>query len=335
MELKGKRGFVTGATGFIGGRLAERLAREEDVKVRALVRDPGKAAGLASLGIEVVQGDVTDLESIRRSVAECQVVFHCAAMLHDGDAPPETYRQVNVEGTRNMLETAAAAGVERFVHISSVAVYGIHPKEGTKETDPYQPCGLSYCDTKIEAERLAFKYHKERGVPLVVIRPANVYGPRSSFWTVGLLMMIKSGKLKLIDEGRGMSNHVYIDNLVDGILLAAKSDAAVGEAFIISDGVKTPWKEFLDGYARMLKRDGLKSISKSRAKVLGLMMEIVSRWTGKAPDLTRAIVGFWTQSGYFDISKARTVLGYAPRISLHQGMMQTEDWLRQAGYLQT
>lgn len=317
MELRGKKALVTGATGFIGGRLAERLASEEGVKVRALVRTPGKAERLASSGVEIVQGDVTDLDSIRRAIGGYQMVFHCAAMMHDGQATLDEFRRVNVEGTRSMLEAAADVGVERFVHISSIAVYGISPREGTSETDPYQPCGLFYCDTKIEAEEVAFKYYKERGLPLVVIRPANVYGPRSSFWTVGLLMMIKSGELKLIDGGRGMSNHVYIDNLVDAILLAAQNDAAVGEAFIISDGAKTPWKDFLGLYARMLGRDSIPSMSKATAEL----------------HLTREIVGFWTQTGFFDITKARTLLGYEPRISLEEGMRLTEKWLREAGCL--
>lgn len=308
---------MTGATGFIGGRLTERLASDEGVTVRALVRTPGKAERLASGGVEIVQGDVTDLDSIRRAIGDCQMVFHCAAMMHDGHATLDEFRRVNVEGTRYMLEAAADVGVERFVHISSIAVYGVSPREGTRETDPYQPCGLFYCDTKIETEEVAFRYYKERELPLVIIRPANVYGPRSSFWTVGLLEMIKSGELKLIDGGQGMANHVYIDNLVDAILLAARTDAAVGEAFIISDGAKTPWKDFLGFYARMLGRDPLPSMSQDTAR----------------QHMPSEIVGFWTQEGWFDISKARTMLGYEPRISLDEGMKLTEAWLREAGYL--
>jgi len=317
MELRGKKALVTGATGFIGGRLAERLVSEEGVKVRVLVRTPGKAEWLVSSGMEVVEGDVTDLDSIRRTIEGCQIVFHCAAMMHDGQATLDEFRRVNVEGTRYVLEAAADVGVERFAHISSIAVYGISPREGTSETDPYQPCGLFYCDTKIETEEVAFPYYKERELPLVIIRPANVYGPRSSFWTVGLMMMIKSGQLELIDGGQGMSNHVYIDNLVDAILLAAQNDAAVGEAFIVSDGAKTPWKDFLGFYARMLGRDPLPVISRDAA----------------LRHLPAEIVGFWTQEGWFDIGKARTVLGYEPRIPLAEGMRLTEQWLREAGYL--
>jgi nucleoside-diphosphate-sugar epimerase len=333
MEMRGKTALVTGATGFIGGRLSERLLSEEGVKVRALVRDLTKANALSWKGVELVQGDITDSASVRRAMAGGQLVFHCAAIMHDGTATREEFRRVNVGGTRNVLEAATDTGVERLIYVSSIAVYGISPKEATSEEDPYQPCGLSYCDTKIEAEELAFRSHRENGLPLVVIRPANVYGPRSSFWTVGLVMMIKSGALTLIDGGRGMSNHVYVDNLVDAMILAAKNDAAVGEAFIISDGARTPWTDFLAGYARMVGRDPLPSMSKSRAWLVGLMNELASHVTRKSPGLTRAIVGFWTQTGTFDISKARNVLGYEPRITLDEGMKLTEEWLREAGHL--
>jgi nucleoside-diphosphate-sugar epimerase len=130
--------------------------------------------------------------------------------------------------------------------------------------------------------------------------------------------MIKSGKLTMIDDGRGMSNHVYIDNLVAAILLAARKDAVIGEAFIISDGARTPWKEFLGHYAQMVGRDPLPSVSQAEARSMGI----------SEPE-----VGYWTQTGWFDISKARTVLGYEPRISLDEGMKRTEQWLREAGYI--
>ncbi len=317
MELTEKRVLVTGATGFIGGRLTEQLLMAENVKVRALARTPGKADRLASTGVEIVQGDVTDPASLRRAAESCQVVLHCAAFMHDAEADPDGFRQVNVEGVRNMLEAASEAGVERFVHVSSIAVYGTSPREGTNETDPFQPCGEAYSDSKIEAEQLAFQYSSEKKLPLVVIRPANVYGPRSSFWTVGLLMMVKSGQLKLIDNGRGMANPVYVDNLVDAILLAAQNDAAVGEAFVISDGAKTDWNEFLGYYARMVGRDPLPTMS---------IEEALSR-------MDSVQVQYWTQTGTFDITKARTVLGYEPRVSLDEGMKRTEQWLREAGYL--
>lgn len=313
-----KRTLVTGATGFIGGRLTERLL-EAGVAVRALVRDPGKAAQLAARGVDLIQGDVTDADSLRRAVAACQVIFHCAALMHDAPVSAEEYRRVNVGGVRNLLEAASAATVERFIYVSSIAVYGVSPKENTTEADPQVRCGIPYLDTKIEAEEIAFQFHRERKLPLTVIRPANVYGPRSGAWTVWLIEMIKAGKIILVDDGCGMANQVYLDNLIDGMLLAACHDQAIGEAFIISDGARTDWKGFLGYYARLLGC-ALPSVPKSQA-------------ISPPFNLSRAEADLWTQTGTFDITKAKTLLNYEPRVSLAEGMRRTEQWLRAARYL--
>ena len=333
MRLAGKKAFVTGATGFIGGRLAERLTNEEHAEVRTLVRSPEQAGHLASIGIELVQGDVTDPASVRRAMEGCSLAFHCAALMHDADATLEGFRQVNVGGTANVLDAATDAGVELLVYISSIAVYGIDPRVHTDETGTFQTTGIPYSDSKTEAEELVARHAERTNLPLVIIRPANVYGPRSSFWTVGLLAMIDAGRLTLIDDGRGQSNHVYIDNLVDAILSAARTDSAVNEDFIISDGAETPWSEFLGYYARMIGRDPLPSISLARAKCMAFLSEFGVRIIGGTPGLTRIEVRCWTQTGTFDISKARRVLDYAPRVSLNEGMIRTEHWLRESGHI--
>ena len=333
MRLEGQRALVTGATGFIGGRMAERLVKEENVKVRALVRTPEKAGHLEAIGIEVVKGDVTDPDSVRRAMDGCSLVFHCAAFMHDADENLDGFRRVNVHGTGNVLNAATAAKVKLLLYISSIAVYGIDPREGTNELKNFQASGIPYSDSKIEAEELVVRHAKQTSLPLVIIRPANVYGPRSSFWTVGLLMMIKAGRVTLIDKGRGKSNHVYIDNLVDAILLAARNDSSLGEDFIISDDAKTPWSEFLGYYAQMLGHEPLPSMSLVRAKTTGFLMELAARVTGGTPSLTRIEVRCWTQTGTFDISKARRELGYVPRVSLNEGMKKTQQWLKEHGYL--
>ncbi len=313
--------------------MAERLTGEEKAEVRALARSPEKARRLASIGVEIVEGDVTDAASVCRAMEGCSVVFHCAALMHDAGAAPERFRKVNVGGTANVLDAAAEAGVERLVHISSIAVYGIDPGMHTDETGPFRTTGIPYSDSKIEAERLVARHAERTHLPLVVIRPANVYGPRSSFWTLGLLSMIDAGRLTLIDDGRGQSNHVYIDNLVDAILSAARTDSALREDFIISDGAETPWSEFLGYYARMIGRDPLPRVSLVRAKWMAYRSELSARIVGGTPALTSLEVRLWTQTGAFDIAKARRILGYAPRVSLNEGMKRTERWLRESGHI--
>lgn len=327
------RVLVTGATGFIGGRLTERLTTEHQARVRALVRNLDKADHLRSLGVEVVPGDITDSASLQHAVSDCPLIIHCAALIHDATVTSEDFRRVNVAGTRNVLKAAVIAGAKTFIHLSSIGVYGTTPLRGTRETDPYQPCGDPYCDSKIEAEQVVLKSAEEKNLSFVIIRPANVYGPRSSFWTVALMEMIKAGKLKLIDDGRGMANHLYIDNLIDAIVLAAESDRARNESFIVSDGVNTNWKEFLGHYNRMLGLKPLPSISKSRALAMGLFHEGTAKLSGKPPSLSRRAVAYWTQTGTYSITKARTRLGYSPRIGLEEGMDRTERWLHDTGLL--
>ncbi|MGZ6237652.1 MAG: NAD-dependent epimerase/dehydratase family protein, partial [Syntrophales bacterium] len=228
---------------------------------------------------------------------------------------------------------AVHAGVKKFIHMSSVAVYGLNPPDGADENTAYQPCGNLYCDTKIAAEELVWAYHRERKLPVVVIRPTNVYGPRSNPWTLRPVKLINSGQMMLINGGTGLCNYVYIDNLIDATLLAAKRDDAVGQAYIITDGVALPWKEFFGCYAQMAGRPQIRSVPELLGKLVALGMEITSKFTGKPPKITRQAVGFLTKKACFSIEKARRELGYQPRLSLREGMQITEQWLREEGHL--
>lgn len=333
MELRGKRALVTGATGCVGGRLAERLAANEGVWVRGLVRNPSKAQRLQSVGIEVALGDLTCPDSLRAAVKGCQLVFHCAARVSDWGTPKEFY-EVNVQGTAHMLDAALAAGVERFVHISSIAVYGIKAGPRTDESSPRHPCGDLYCDTKIEAERLAFRYYRELGLPVVVIQSSMIYGPHARICTVRPVEMIRAGLMALVSGGRGLCVPVYIDNLVDGIILATKHDGAVGEAFIISDGLNLTWKEFFGFYARMMGRGSFLSVPKPLAWLLAMMVEGGAHLTGRCPAFTRSTIrGLTVLRATIMMTKAQEQLGYVPRVSLEEGMRRTEAWLQKEGYL--
>jgi nucleoside-diphosphate-sugar epimerase len=203
MEIRGMLALVTGASGFIGGRLAERLATEEGVRVRAMVRSTQKAGHLRKLPLEIVQGDLLDPQSLNKAVEGCDLVFHCAALVRETGVKKEFY-QTNVEGTENILKAAVHAGVKKFIHMSSVAVYGLNPPDGADENIPYQPCGYLYCDTKITSEEIVWACHRDRKLPVVVIRPAPVYGPHSKQWTMLPIKMIKSGKMMLINDGTGL-----------------------------------------------------------------------------------------------------------------------------------
>jgi len=234
--------LVTGATGFIGGRLAEILATQ-GVPVRALVRTWSRAARLARLPVELIGGDMLDLESLRRAAAGCRTIYHCAV---DFAAGGRAIRRSSAVGARHVLQAALDAGVERVVFLSTVAVYGADPPPGPiSEDTPVRHEGDDYADGKIDAEAAALDVHRRTGLPVVILRPPIVYGPFSSR-TVSLAQAIRAGRLALIADTAGVCNTLYV-------LLAATAPGAPGRAFHVTDGAPVSWHAFIEAHARALE----------------------------------------------------------------------------------
>ncbi len=240
--------LVTGGTGFIGGRLAERLVVEHGARVRALVRSFGRAARLARFPIELVAGDLVSAEAVDRAVDGCDYVFHCA---YGSDGEDDARRVVNVQGTTNVLEAALRHHCRRVVHVSTVTVYGDTPDGALDESAPRRKTGFAYADSKIEAEQRAFQYFN-RGLSVAVVQPTVVYGPFGSTWTTKPLQLLKTGKVILVDGGAGLANLVYVDDVVTAMLTAAVHEAANGQAFLVSGASPTTWREFYAAYEAML-----------------------------------------------------------------------------------
>ena len=242
------RVFVTGATGFIGCRFAE-VASQRKIPVVALVRNWSRAARLARLPSRMVQGDVLDLESLRANMKGCDVVFHCAV---DNRVGGEPHRRSSALGAANVMQAALETGVKQVVHLSSIAVYSYRPAADARTEDaPYAYCGDAYCDGKIDAEKSVLRYCREYGIGVTVLRPTIVYGPFGS-WTEDTVKAIRQRKMALIEGGAGVCNALYVDNLVEAMLLAAEEPRARGEVFHISDRSPVTWKEFINGHARAL-----------------------------------------------------------------------------------
>ena len=247
-ELAGRRVLVTGATGFVGGRLVERLAGVDGVGVRVLVRNLSRLARLARFDLEVARGDVTDRRSVEAAVEGCDVIVHCA---YGSDGSARHQERVNVDGTRNVIAAAAAANAARVVHVSTVSVYGAVAEGVVDESRPRRPPPDLYSRTKADAERLA-EAMAARGAPVTIVQPTVVYGPWAPAWTVNVLAQLTSHRVMLVDGGRGVCNAVYVDDLVDGLLLSATSPRAVAQTFLLSGPEAVTWREFYRRFERML-----------------------------------------------------------------------------------
>jgi nucleoside-diphosphate-sugar epimerase len=243
MKWRNQMVFVTGATGFIGGRICERLVLANAGPIRALVHSPHKAARIARLPFEMVRGSLLHRESLRSALGQAKVVIHCGL----GNA-----RGI-VRGTENLLAVAAEAGVERFVHMSTAAVHGLTPPPGTETEDaPVRATSDDYCDNKRRAERVVARFGR-RGMSTVILRPSIVYGPYSA-WSTRLVQSLRQNTVALIDGGRGACNTTYVDNLIDALFLSLDNDASSGETFFITDGEAITWGDFIRAHVAMLGR---------------------------------------------------------------------------------
>jgi nucleoside-diphosphate-sugar epimerase len=323
--------LITGATGLIGSHLTQRLI-EENFHVRALVRNPGKAGWLKEIGAEIVQGDITDAESMISAAQGCQVIFHGAAWVSERGTKDEIWK-ANVQGTQNAVNAALAARVQRFIQISSCAVYGSRQEFDIDESYPMRKTGKLYWDSKIDAEEIVQQSQKQHGLPIVIARVSQVYGPRSYQFTIRPIEVIKAGKMILIDGGRHLCKPVFIANLMDGLMLCAQKEQAIGEAINLTDGSPIPWRDFFGAYGRMLGEESFPSLPYSLAWSAALLFEIQAKITGKKASFTRSAVQSLRSSNSFSNKKAKSILNWEPRFNLEQGMQQTENWLREQGYI--
>lgn len=340
MNLRDRSILITGANGFIGGRLAERLHAEQGARVRGFVRKATRVSASANASplqcAEIVIGDVTDADALRRAAEGCTAIVHCAAMQTER-ARLADYCRVNVEGTLNVLRAARAANVPRVIHISTINVHGLPPPRDAHADSPIAeaqsngvlariPTGDFYSRSKAEGERAAWQFARAHNLALTVIRPGCTYGPRSYAWTLKPIERLRRQRPVLIGNGSGICNAIYIDNLVDLIVLALENDVAIGHAFIGTEGRGVTWREFYGAYARML---GVRVFGMPRAVALALTLpfEFLSRVDGYPPRLARASVAFYSHRVVFDIEKSKRLLGYTPRVSFAEGMARTHAWL--------
>jgi nucleoside-diphosphate-sugar epimerase len=275
----------------------------------------------------VVAGDIAEPGTWMDAAAGADVVFHTAAVVSmRGDDPRAVWR-VNALGTARALEAARRAGAGRFVHLSSVTVFGFAFPDGVDESYPCEPNGVPYVDTKIASEALVLRAHAAGEQSCTVIRPGDVYGPGSRPWTLLPLEEMKRNRFILPARGRGVFSPVYIDNLVDGILAAARSAAAAGGVFSLTDGVGVTTSEFFGHYAKLLHKR-LPTLPTPVAVRLASAAALAAR--GKT-EVNASSARYLARTGTYSITHARETFTYSPTIDLTEGMSRTATWLRAEG----
>jgi len=323
--------LVTGATGLLGSHIVEQL-RKRGQPVRVLVRRGSDRAWLETQNVEFVEGDITEPESLQRACAGADVVYHSAAKVGDW-GPWEDFQRITIDGTRNILEAAIAAGVRRFVHISSISAYGYHTKDGT--VDETFALGYKlyrwayYSKSKVAAEQLVWDAQQARRIEVTVIRPAWIYGPRDRTTIARLYRMVKNGQAKILGRGDNRLNVVYAGNIAEAALEAAGRADCNGEAFNCSNDGHITQQEYFDLLARAIGAPPVKRHVPYRAAYcVGFLLECLGhalRWS-RPPFVTRYAVWLMGRRSYFSADKARRVLGWKPTVTYEVGIPLTVRW---------
>lgn len=322
---------LTGASGYTGGRLLRALLARGDT-VAALVRPSSLTPALRKSGAQIVEGDLQDESALSRLMEKAEAVLHVAAVYRTAGHPEAYYREVNVLGTERLLEAAARAGVGRFVHTSTVGVHGDVKVPPADENAPFAP-GDVYQKTKAEAETLAFDFGRRRALPVVVVRPGAIYGPGETR-LLKLFRAIARGRYAIVGSGRPFYHPVFIDDLVEGFLLALDRPEAVGEAFIVAGPSYVSQRDLANTIARATGGRILPfSVPAWPLTLAGALCEAVCVPLGLDPPIHRRRVEFWVKSRAFSIAKARRLLGYDPKVDLEAGVARTVAAYRQAGWL--
>jgi nucleoside-diphosphate-sugar epimerase len=313
--------FVTGGSGFIGQALIRRLVGRGD-RVRALARSDAAADKVAEAGAEPVSGDLNDPEPMRAGAAGCELAFHAAARL-GAWGPWEEFERINVRGTREAVEACRAAGVRRFVHVGTeAAVIAGDPLHDADESLPLRPDSKAYyCASKAMAEQVVVDAGD--GLETVVVRPRFVWGPGDTTLLPQLVQLVRSKRFAWVGGGRQRTSVTHVDNVIEGLLLAAERGRP-GQAYFVTDGEPVVFRDFV---TRLLASQGVEAPGRTLplplAKAMAAGCETLWRRLPLrgAPPVTRTEIWLSALEVTIDISKARSELGYEPRVSTEEGLV--------------
>jgi len=325
--------LITGATGFTGGLLAHHLLSRGHL-VRGLVRKSSahRAQALASAGLDVAIGDLTDSASLREACRGVEVVYHIAATYREAGQADSSYLAVNVGGTQNLLRSALEQGVRRFVHCSTGGVHGHVERPPATEDAPLAP-GDVYQRSKLDGERAARDFGRQHPIDVVIVRPIGIYGP-GDLRFLKMFRGLARGRFPMLGTGRVFYHLTYIDDLVEGFRLCGEQQEAAGQTFLLAGPEYTTLEELVARVAQAVGgRPPWIHWPVWPVWAAGALCELICIPLGVEPPLYRRRVDFYRKSRAFDITRARQVLGYNPRVSLQDGLRRTAEWYRARGLL--
>ncbi len=326
--MAAKRNVITGATGFLGSYVAEQLV-ERGEHVRALVRPTSNTAFLRSLGVELVEGDLSLPDTLPRAVEGADVVYHCAARVGDW-GPWRAFKTEVIDATANLRGACQSAGVGRVLHVSSIIVYG-HPRERSDPFTEDEPLGQNpwlwdyYFRAKVAAEKLWQTYRGD----VTIVRPSWMYGPRDRTTFGRVLAALFKRRVPIVGAGDNRLNVIYVSDVADGVIRAATHPAAVGRAYNLSSPGEISQRDFLDHLTAQL---GLPRINRHVPYRLafwgGFLAEAIGRAIGlqRPPHITRYAVALIGRSVRFSIERARRELAWEPRVPVLEGVRRTLEW---------
>jgi nucleoside-diphosphate-sugar epimerase len=323
VSANGRTAFVTGGSGFIGGRLIRRLV-SEGWKVRALARSRSSSDAVAAAGAEPVTGDLDDVAAMRRGAEGCDVTFHGAAHLGEWGNRSD-FERVNVGGTRNVIAASRDTGVQRFVHIGTeAALIAGQPLVNVDESAPLRPDSSAlYCATKAMAEQVVRGANGD-GIETVVVRPRLVWGPGDTTIVPSLIEAIEKGRFSWIGGGRHLTSTTHVDNVVEGLMLGA-SRGRPGDAYFVTDGEPVVFRHFI---TELVATRGIEMPGRNMpvpvAKAAAGASETIWRafHLKGSPPVTRLAVWLSSLECTIDISRARAELGYEPVRGIEEGMAE-------------
>jgi nucleoside-diphosphate-sugar epimerase len=325
--------FVTGGTGFLGQHLVRSLLRD-GWNVRVLVRSPHADAArrLQHTGASLLPGDLNNTTLLRSALRDVHTVYHLAGQLYAPQIPDRVFQQVHVGGTQSVIDACrSTSSIRSIVHCSTTGVLGPTGAVPAAEDAPQRPDN-AYERTKAEAERLALEAARD-GLPLVVARPALVYGP-GDLHLLGWFRAIKRGLYRVVGHGNSLFHPIYIDDLVRGLRLCARTPGAVGRAYHLVGARALPIRELAAAIAHALGTTLPRSHLPAAATWAGAsLLEALPGVPIERLPLTRSRIAFMTASRAYCGDRARRELGFAPEVDLPDGLERAVTWYRGEGLL--